>query len=224
MRTLAIGDIHGCHEALKTLLAYVQPGKTDQLVFLGDYIDRGPNSRAVLQTLLEFGRQHPCIFLRGNHEVMILDARETSWKADLWRSYGGAEMLQSYGSEYRLDWDAAIPKEHWEFLEATTRYHETASHIFVHGCAAPDLDLPDQPDWILFWEKFDRLKPHHSGKCVVCGHTPQPSGIPRNVGFAVCIDTRPLGGWLTCLDASTGSYWQASEKGDTRCGQLGPPD
>ena len=221
MRSLAIGDIHGCHGALAALLARVEPAADDELIFIGDYIDRGPNSHEVLDTLIELKQRRRCVFLRGNHEVMVLGARDSAWKADLWRSAGGAEMLQSYGVEFGDNWAVAIPEAHWRFLEATVRYHETAGQIFVHGCAAPDVEMADQPDWMLFWEKFDRLKPHKSGKRVVCGHTPQRSGIPRNAGFAVCIDTRPLGGWLTCLDAGTDEYWQASEKGETRTGRLG---
>ena len=67
--------------------------------------------------------------------------------------------------------------------------------------------MNDQPDWLLYWEFFDQLKPHKSGKKIICGHTPQRSGDIKDIGFGVCIDTGPaMGGWLTCLDANLGKY------------------
>src|SRR5438067_2510129 len=108
MRSLAIGDIHGCNTALTTLLRQVCPGPSDQLIFLGDYIDRGSDSRAVLETLIELRKRCCAVFLRGNHEVMILDARESFLKCDIWQSYGGLETLYSYGANFREDWASMI--------------------------------------------------------------------------------------------------------------------
>jgi serine/threonine protein phosphatase 1 len=85
MRTLAIGDIHGCNTALVTLLKTVQPMVEDRIVFLGDYVDRGPASRQVIETLLDLKTSCSPLFLRGNHEVMILDSREDSLKDNLWQ-------------------------------------------------------------------------------------------------------------------------------------------
>ena len=221
MRTLAIGDIHGCHTALLSLLKNVQPAPGDRIVFLGDYIDRGPASRQVLETLLDLSKTCSPIFLRGNHEVMILDARHDPLKASLWMSYGGLDALFSYGAEYRPDWSAAIPERHWKFFEHTARFFETDSHIFVHAGWDPALAMKEQPDWLLFWEYFDRAQPHQSGKQIVCGHTPQRSGEINHRRFAVCIDTGPaLGGWLTCLEPSSGNFWQANEKAQVRGGAL----
>ncbi len=221
MRTLAIGDIHACNVALTNLLKQVQPLPQDQLIFLGDYIDRGPESRQVIETLLELSKSCSPVFLRGNHEVMILDAREDPLKSNLWQSYGGLETVFSYGADYLPDWDSAIPKSHWEFFERTVKYFETDTHIFVHACLDPELDMNDQPDWLLYWEFFDRLQPHKSGKKAICGHTPQRSGNIKDVGFGACIDTGPaIGGWLSCLEVGSGKYWQSNEKGDTREGAL----
>lgn len=221
MRTLAIGDIHGCHTALTTLLKVLQLGPDDQLIFLGDYIDRGPASRQVIHTILELKKSFSPVFLRGNHEVMILDSRDDSVKDKLWQSYGGFETLGSYGTDLREDWVSKIPKTHWDFIESTKRFFETETHIFVHACLDPDLDMDDQPDWLLFWEFLDRLKPHKSGKQVICGHTPQRSGKIKDVGFAMCIDTAPArGGWLTALDVNSGQYWQANENSKTGSGTL----
>jgi serine/threonine protein phosphatase 1 len=80
-----------------------------------------------------------------------------------------------------------------------------------------DLDVSKQRDAVIFWERFDGMKPHKSGKKVVCGHTPDLDGLVRDVGFAVCIDTAAaFGGWLTCLDVESGRIWQANEKGKCR--------
>jgi serine/threonine protein phosphatase 1 len=221
MRTLAIGDIHGCHTALTCLLREVRPAREDCVVFLGDYIDRGPASRAVLDTLLDLGKSCRPVFLRGNHEVMILEGRGDPLKASLWQSYGGLEALDSYGAAFASDWAAALPDAHWKFLESTARFHETDRHIFVHASLDPELDLHEQPDRFLFWEFFDEIRVHKSKKRIVCGHSPQRSGEIKDLGFAVCIDTGAVrGGWLTCLDADAGDYWQANEKGKTRRGTL----
>jgi serine/threonine protein phosphatase 1 len=221
MRTLAIGDIHGCHTALTTLLKSLELRPDDKLIFLGDYIDRGPASRQVIETLLELKKSFSPVFLRGNHEMMMLEARDDSLKSNLWRTYGGLEALESYGVGFSKRWVSAIPKEHWNFVENTQRFFETDTHIFVHACLDPDLDMDDQPDWLLYWEFLDRLKPHKSGKQIICGHTPQRSGRIKNLDFALCIDTAPVsGGWLTALDVSAGNYWQANERGQTRRGAL----
>ena len=221
MRTLAIGDIHGCDTALKQLLRQIQPTSSDRIIFIGDYIDRGPASRQVIDSLLDLKKTCSPVFLRGNHEVMILAARESFLKAGAWQSCGGLETALSYGSNFSQDWESAVPESHWAFLEQTVRFFETDKHIFVHACLDPELDLSDQPDWLLFWEFFDRIRPHKSGKRVVCGHTRQHSGSVKDLGFAVCIDTGPVtGGWLTCLDVDSGKCWQANEKGETRTGTL----
>lgn len=220
MRTLAIGDIHGCNIALTNLLHVIRPKREDKIIFLGDYIDRGPSSREVIETLLELKRSSSPIFLRGNHEMMILQAREDPVKSDLWQSCGGVETLFSYGANYKNAM-VSIPDSHWAFLEATRKFFETETHIFVHACLDPELDMPNQPDWVLYWEFFDKMRPHKSGKQIVCGHTPQRLGAIQDAGFAVCIDTgAAYGGWLTCLDVSSGSFWQTTENGATRNGAL----
>jgi serine/threonine protein phosphatase 1 len=221
MRTLTIGDIHGCHAALACLLQEVEPRADDRIVFLGDYIDRGPASRAVVDLLLSLPGICSPIFLRGNHEVMILDARTDALKASLWQSYGGLEALMSYGAGYDPKWPAFIPSAHWEFFEGTARYFETEDHLFVHACLDPDANLKEQPDWLLFWESLDRLKPHKSGKRIICGHSPQRSGQIMDLGFALCVDTGAVtGGWLTCLDVNSARWWQANEKRETRQGSI----
>lgn len=130
-RTLAVGDIHGCNKALASLLNEVRLSPTDRIIFLGDCIDRGPESRQVIETLLELRKSCSPVFLRGNHEAMILDARDDPLKGSLWQSYGGLETLFSYDANYRDDWALVIPQAHWEFFESTARFFETDKHIFV---------------------------------------------------------------------------------------------
>jgi serine/threonine protein phosphatase 1 len=218
MRYLAIGDIHGCFTALTTLAAFVPFTPDDLLITLGDYVDRGPNTFGVLDWLIARARQERLVPLRGNHEIMMLRARETEIGLATWLHCGGNKTLASYSpfpGEGRL---ADVPDEHWDFLENRTKpWFEIDTHFFVHANAYPSLPLAEQPDLMLYWESFFDTPAHESGKVMVCGHTPQKSGVPFDLGHAICIDTWVYGGgWLTCLDVATGLYWQANERGETR--------
>ena len=212
-RHLAIGDIHGCITALQTLVDFVEPRPSDTIITLGDYIDRGPDSRAVLDFIINLDEMHQLIPLRGNHEIMMLDAREKkSWLAS-WLSYGGEATLQSYGGSF-----ANVPYAHYDFLEnKLVSYNECETHFFVHAFAEAHLALEEQSDATLYWRKYQNPQPHCSGKIMVCGHTVQQSGRPLNDGHSVCIDTWAHGGgWLSCLDVASGTVWQANEAGETR--------
>jgi serine/threonine protein phosphatase 1 len=223
MRTLAIGDVHGCSAALDHLLKLVRPGPDDRLVFLGDYVDRGPDSRGVLDRLIRLHATGRVVALRGNHEVMMLAAREDYQSWEGWLRVGGQQALDSYGRGASLD---DVPAAHWRFMELLcVDWYETARHIFVHACVDPALAMADQHPDILHWRPVSRsTPPHHSGKRVVCGHTAQKSGEPLHLGHLVCIDTHAHGGgWLTCLHAETGRIWQADQRGRTRTAYLDEP-
>jgi serine/threonine protein phosphatase 1 len=215
MRTLAIGDIHGCLTALETLLDFAQVQSDDLIITLGDYVDRGPDSRGVIDLLISLGRQEQLVAIRGNHDFMMLEARRKNSARDTWLALGGDATLKSYSKKASLK---DVPDEHWQFLEHTcVNYYETPTHIFVHAGLWPELPLGEQPEFVLFYERFHNPAPHMSGKIVICGHTNQKSGLPRDEGHAICIDTRVYkGGWLTCLDAQSGQFWQANQKGQTR--------
>jgi serine/threonine protein phosphatase 1 len=221
-RVLAIGDIHGCSRALDLLLADVNPHSDDTIVTLGDYIDRGPDSKGVLDRLIDLHHTGRLIPLRGNHELMLLDAPNLGDDRSLWLECGGWETLLSYGSHGRPGELDDIPERHWQFLESScVNWHETPTHFFVHAGAYRDMRLDEQPDSILFWESFADRGPHESGRIMICGHTQQRSGQPLNLGHAVCIDTWAYGdGWLTCLDVTAGCVWQANQKGDRRTAHL----
>lgn len=224
-RTLSIGDIHGCLTALDTLIGYVRPSEDDTLIFLGDFVDRGPDSRRVVERLIALTENPRVICIRGNHEIMMLGARGGRNDFRYWATFGGLETLESYSESSQNVSLEVIPDSHWSFLERTLdRGYETKSHIFVHANLHPALPLAEQSSEWIHWQPINSQshQPHLSGKTMVCGHTQQRSGVPLVLDKAICIDTWAYGdGWLTCLDVESGDFWQANELGSTRKGLLG---
>jgi serine/threonine protein phosphatase 1 len=235
VRLLAIGDIHGCLRAFTTLLDVVKPQPDDRIIALGDYVDRGPDSRGVLDRLIALHDTGQLIALRGNHDAMMLAARDG--KDLMWLACGGRQTLVSYGvPDWKMDrltegegWFgdpddllAKVPDRHWKFLEDDCLpYYETEQHVFVHANLLPDLPLDEQPEYVLYWEKLEEPTAHVSGKIMVCGHTRQKSGLPLDLGTSICIDTGVYDdGWLTCLELGTGRIWQANDLGKARTGWL----
>jgi serine/threonine protein phosphatase 1 len=226
MRTLAIGDIHGCSIAFDTLIAAVKPQPNDKIITLGDYIDRGPDSKGVIERLIRLHETGNLTALRGNHEVMMLQVRHSTvlpkvirhQQKSQWLGKGGNATLASYSQSGKAGKLTDVPEAHWNFIEnICVDWYEIQTHFFVHANACPHLPLADQPDHMLFWEKFNNPPPHFSGKTMVCGHTSQKSGVPLDFGHAICIDTRVYGkGWLTCLDVMSGKVWQANQAGQQR--------
>ncbi len=213
-RTIAIGDIHGCDAALETLLQAIDIKPGDTLVTLGDYIDRGPDSRSVVQRLLELRNGCELVSLMGNHEMMLLGALESEDDAAFWLECGGAATLASYGDDLQN-----IPQDHIDFFEQCALAYETDSHIFVHACYYPGVPINEQDDFVLLWQHLPAKlpAPHVSGKTVVVGHSPQTSGDVLDVGHLVCIDTWCFGdGWLTAFDVESRNIWQASNAGELR--------
>jgi serine/threonine protein phosphatase 1 len=226
MRTLAIGDIHGCLFALDCLLDQVQPQAEEQLIFLGDYVDRGPDSRGVIERLLWLREQHPrSIFLRGNHEIMMVTAKRHPQTQREWLSVGGKAALQSYAGDRLIGRLEDVPDSHWAFLEqGLSDWFETASHIFVHANLDPTQPLDRQSEDWLFWNFLTGPIRHCSGKTVIVGHTVQRDGWPVDYGDTIAIDTGLYrGGWLTCLDVVTGQFWQTNLSGQSRQGSLRRP-
>lgn len=187
MGLIAIGDIHGCLFALEQLLDRLSPQPEDHLIFVGDYIDRGPNSKGVIERLLTLRETHNCTFLRGNHEAMMLDyLTKGNW--DLWQLNGGVETLESYSNAGHLN----IPETHRDFLDETVIYHETEEFFFVHAGLKPNLTIADNLNRhgaeVFLWERSHlRAKKLAWEKTVVCGHTPQP--VPIDQPKLICVDT-----------------------------------
>lgn len=204
-RLLAIGDIHGCLAQLQNLLARVAPTRNDQVVFLGDYVDRGPDSAGVVDKLIDFRQQLPqTVFLRGNHEQMMLDflaGRNTA----LFLMNGGDATIASYRARHL--WP--IPAAHADFLRKLKDRHETDRFIFVHAGLRPGVPLPEQQTDDLLWIRQDFLQSDYDwGKTVVYGHTPleQPLLTETRAGLDTgCV----YGRVLTCCDLLTGRIWQA---------------
>lgn len=219
-RCLAIGDILGCYTALKSLVAFADVGVDETLVTLDDYVDRGPDTIKVLDWLIARHSNKSLVSLRGNHEVMMLNARINPSDRLRWGRFGGIETLDSYATSDDVAADLVdIPDSHWRFLaDGLLPYHETETHIFVHATVDPRVVLRDQTDSMLYWGRYsDNFPGHISGKTVVCGHKSQESGLPATNGHAICIDTGACKGrWLSCLDTTAGTIWQANQAGQTR--------
>lgn len=216
-RTLVIGDIHGSLKALDLMLGELQPTAKDVLITLGDYVDRGPDTRGVVDRLLELEKQTRLVPLIGNHEILMLDARAGAVEGQSWCSVGGRQTMESYGSSDKPDW-SMVPDAHWDFLsQRLQRWYETDTHLFAHANVNAMMPMEDQSDDWLFWRRFDDSHPHFSGKTLICGHTAQKNGLPKMLPGRMCLDTWAYGdGWLTGLDTATETFVQTSQRGEVR--------
>jgi serine/threonine protein phosphatase 1 len=189
--TYVIGDIHGCLQPLRRLLEKIAPRRGDELIFIGDYIDRGPHSREVVDYLLAL--PHRCVFLLGNHEQMLLDylaGRDDG----IYLLNGGTTTLQSYGGDF-----ANIPQGHLAFFRGLQPIYETPQYLFVHAGIRPMVPLDRQELRDLVWIRHEFFQfIGRFPKPVVFGHTPlrqvllQPDRIGIDTG---CV----YGGQLTCV-------------------------
>lgn len=222
MATIAIGDIHGCLTALRTLLEALELTSADTLIYLGDYVDKGPDTNGVIEHLLHFETSAEQIYLQGNHELLMLAARSQEDMWHNWLRYGGRDTLASYGLKAtEADWAQRIPSHHWEFISAGAKYHQLGQTVFVHAGLHPHKVLEDQTEADLKWEKYVVPAPHDSGYKVISGHTARKNGEIADFGHTICLDTYAYGGqWLTALELESGRYVQADEQGRIRRGRL----
>lgn len=192
----------------------VQPQAGDLVVTLGDYVDRGPDSKGVIEFLLAFqAKRENYVPLMGNHEIQMIRALETKHDRERFLSglCGGRETLESYGGSFE-----DVPEEHWDFIQKAKLYHELDDHLLVHAGLVAELPVEKQDQETFYYHRFYDQKPHCSGKTVVCGHTIQ-GDLPTNLGYAICLDTCAYGGgWLSALDLDHGTIWQSNEAGKTR--------
>jgi len=210
MRRFVIGDVHGCSKALRTVLETIAPTSDDQLIFLGDFIDRGPDSRGVIDLMLSISRSTRLIALRGNHEVMLMGVLFGGCDPDIWMLCGGAATLTSYGGSIER-----IPTSHVDFFRSLRTQYETDDELFVHAGYQPDVPMDRTDDAYRYWNHLLQIPPPHcSGKRAYVGHTPQASGKVLDCGHIVCVDTYCFGGgWLTALNVDTNEVIQASRHG-----------
>jgi serine/threonine protein phosphatase 1 len=222
-RFIAIGDVHGCSAALAALVRAIEPPALDTLVFLGDYIDRGPDSGGVLEQVIALKQRCIVVPLLGNHEEMLLAALEGQAELRYWLKFGGTEALASYGYKggpdlRPADLRALIPTEQLLFIKGCRDYFETVQHIFVHASYEPARPLHEQRWGGLRWASLPPIPARHcSGKVAIVGRTPQTRGEILDLGVVKCIDTYCHGtGWLTALEVNTGKVWQANLAGEMR--------
>lgn len=206
-RTLVIGDVHGCLDALIAMESYVNFQPEDEIIFLGDYIDRGPDSKQVIDWIIEKQQTLNIKTLVGNHEVMMVNAADSFDSYIFWVMNGGTTTLESFDKTL-IEFD----QKYWDFIDRCQLFIETDDYIYVHGGATPEIPISEQNVDTLCWLRFREHGPHHSGKTIICGHTPQRNYIPSVKDGGVCIDTHVFNpeGFLTCLDTNSGKYWQTS--------------
>ena len=215
-RLIAVGDIHGCLEDLKCLIAQLGDLSDTLIVFLGDYIDRGPNSRGVLDYLIQLKERYPhFIMLKGNHEDMLIDAMESD-DCGVFRLYirnGGMETLANYG--YPNDLPSA---EHLAFIRGLPTSYETDEFFFAHAGIDPQRSLNDQDDQDLMWVRRQFLdSPKDFGKTIIHGHTPceKPEILTNRINLDTgCVfrykeTLLKLGKVLTAYDLYSKTFWRA---------------
>ena len=174
-RQLVISDIHGCSRTFNQLLDVIGLERTDTLYLIGDYIDRGPDSRGVIETMLRLQKDGFCVQpIRGNHEEMMLLAIRSGVFEDLeeWQENGGDGTLKSYGVSHPKD----IPREHLRFLEELPYYRMTRQYLFVH--AGLDFSLDDPLSIAgrvaMLWTRDEKVDSRKiGGRALVSGHTTQ---------------------------------------------------
>jgi serine/threonine protein phosphatase 1 len=197
--TVAIGDTHGELTKLTSLMDHVRRFIGDaafaeaSFVFLGDYVDRGPDSRGVIDYVRALGN---CVALMGNHEDMLVDAYVSAAAAEGWMSDYGDVTCGSFGVSHIRE----IPKFYVEWMSARPYYHHDGLRTFVHaGIDRRVGDIKEQPQQTLIWIRDRFLKDRsRRGGFVVHGHTPVTTGVPELCGNRLNLDTGAVyGGFLS---------------------------
>lgn len=191
VRVYAIGDVHGCADLLDEVFRRIDadvaahPVARPLQILMGDYIDRGPNSRGVLDRLILRARTHEMVLLKGNHETFILEFLRNPSMLQSWSQMGGLETLMSYGLTPSLNADAAarqelarglraaVPKLHLNLLGGLPLSFSCGEVFFVHAGVRPRVPLEKQREEDLLWIRNEFLLCEEKfGKIVVHGHTP----------------------------------------------------
>lgn len=214
-RRIIIGDIHGHYKGLMTLLNAIAPGQQDQIYFLGDLIDRGPDSVQVV----EFVQQGGYTCLLGNHEQLMIDSfpngKPFTPTLQAWLYSGGRATVASYG-------EAGILLDHLDWMKTLPTYLDLGDLWLVHAGVHPLLPIEAQSTQEFCWirdEFHSSTKPYFADKLIITGHTitftlPKvaPGEIAQGCGW-IDIDTgayHPKSGWLTGLDISNRVVYQVN--------------
>jgi serine/threonine protein phosphatase 1 len=199
--TCVIGDIHGCHAALTILLEKIGQ-RADTIVLLGDYVDRGPDSKEVVTTILALQKRHPRVVpLMGNHDFLFLQYL-TEGERSVFLQVGGLQTLASYGlhpASSQEEIRRVVPPEHLAFFRSLPLLWQDQHAIYVHAGLQPGRHLSQQTSQWCLWARDNFLHSRHTfEKPVVFGHTvfDEPYLTPNKIG----IDTGAVyGGHLTAL-------------------------
>ena len=195
--TFAVGDIHGCFEKLTALMAAcdaASAGRSARFVFIGDYVDRGPDTRKVIEFLIEKQRQREDRFicLRGNHEDLLVRAADrvrTGRDLMNWWANGGEQTLDSHGVNDPSD----LPPDHLVWIKALPLKFSQPARLFVHAGFRPGVSISDQTEKDMIHEPFLSSAVSH-GPFVIHGHTPTETGLPDlrpnrlNIDTGACFD------------------------------------
>lgn len=203
----AIGDLHGQRAVLDLLVQRVPFQPDDEIVFIGDFIDRGPDSKGVVDRVLEFKLRHPkTVCLRGNHEDMLLDFlhQQGQYQPNVFMMNGGWATLESYGLDPR-ERPMRLPPLHVRFFQDLRYRHEAGGFHFVHAGFRPGVPLDQQSPHDMLWIRHEFFESDAGfGHPVVFGHTPMREvfdRLPRLLG----IDTgAAYGNMLTCVRLGEG--------------------
>ncbi len=212
----AIGDIHGCAQELELLLKKLPLSKETLVIFLGDYIDRGPYSKQVVDIILELKKRVPVLGLKGNHEKMFLEFldNKTTQDAAAFIFNGGGATLASYADDFG---NYTLPEMHLKFFKALLPYFETEDYIFVHA-GLPDISLTElsklKTHEDLFWVREEFFNSTFKWeKMIIHGHTPNRQ-IESN-DKRINIDTSCVyGGQLTALQLPEKIVYQVAKQNE----------
>jgi serine/threonine protein phosphatase 1 len=212
-RLFAIGDIHGCADELEAILKAIAPAAGDTVVFVGDYVDRGPASRHVIDLALDLEKSHAeSVFLKGNHEDMMLSFLGLPGRyGESFLFNGGIATMESYGLR-EDDLEEAvhhIPERHLNFYKRLAVNYLRPPYLFVHAGISPLLQLEEQQTEDMLWIRQEFIfNPHKVDATVVFGHTPM-RGVMIDLPYKLGIDTGLVyGGKLTCVEFSEGGLYQ----------------
>lgn len=168
----AISDIHGCFKTFKALLRKIKFSKKDELYLLGDYIDRGPNSKGVIDHIWHLQSDGYTVHcLKGNHEQMLLQSYLNFTAYRSWKQHGGFQTMQSFKAESLQE----IPKEYLQWMRQLPHYLEVGEYILVHAGFKFDMPNPFDENEAMLWERnwYTRINKHWLGdRIIIHGHTP----------------------------------------------------
>jgi serine/threonine protein phosphatase 1 len=219
-RVFVVGDIHGCVDELDTLLDALALAPRDTVVFVGDYVDRGPASKDVIDVLLELRRNSDILttFLKGNHEDMLLAYMGLAGQhGEAYLHNGGVETLVSYGLHPLTpgpEVAAALPAEHLQFLRELALTHTIGSFLMTHAGIDPERPLAEQREEDLLWirERFVN-HPHPLPYTVCFGHTPRRD-VFLHLPYKIGLDTGCVyGNRLSCIELRESRLFQVRRGG-----------